>query len=168
MMYKLSTLDLLVKQSTLNVKSNYVLFFRNNENSDAFRVFKWWCSTKVYNVLLKRIMIMRHQWSFSTKASILVHKSYHFNQNKLWILIKKPIPNKDVIFILKCSADMKAPQTGSSPRYPLRSHSLVCTKNHLFIVGIGPIYNKELEFIYRSDRSDRTCVYSQVSEYTIR
>ena len=31
---------------------------------------------------------------------------------------------------------------------------------HLFIVGIGPILNKELEFIYRSDRSDCTCVYS--------
>ena len=31
---------------------------------------------------------------------------------------------------------------------------------HLFIVGIGPILNKELEFIYRSDRSDRTYVYT--------
>ena len=50
--------------------------------------------------------------------------------------------------------------TCSSPRYPLRSHSLVCIENHLFIVGIGPILNKELGFIFRSDRSDRTCVYS--------
>ena len=40
-------------------------------------------------------------------------------------------------------------------------------ENHLFIVGIGPILNKELEFIYWSDRSDRTYVYSKVSEYTI-
>ena len=50
--------------------------------------------------------------------------------------------------------------TGSSPRCPLRSHSLVCIENHLFIVGIGPIINKELEFIYQSYRSDRTYVYT--------
>ena len=53
--------------------------------------------------------------------------------------------------------------TLSSPRCPLRSHSLVCIENHLFIVGIGPILNKELEFTFRSDRSDRTCVNSEVS-----
>ena len=53
--------------------------------------------------------------------------------------------------------------TCSSPRCPLCSHSLVCIENHLFIVGIGPILNKELELIFRSDRSDRTCVYSRVS-----
>ena len=29
-----------------------------------------------------------------------------------------------------------------NPRCPLRSNSLVCTENHLFIVGIGPILNK--------------------------
>ena len=34
--------------------------------------------------------------------------------------------------------------TLSIPRYPLRSHSLVYIKNHLFIVGIGPICDKEL------------------------
>ena len=34
--------------------------------------------------------------------------------------------------------------TCSSPRRPLRSHSLVCSENHLFIVGIGPIRDKEL------------------------
>ena len=50
--------------------------------------------------------------------------------------------------------------TGSSPRCPLRSHSLVCIENQLFIVGIGPIINKELEFTYLSDRSDRKYVYS--------
>ena len=38
--------------------------------------------------------------------------------------------------------------TYSSPRCPLFSHSLVCIKNHLFIVGIGPILNKELELIF--------------------
>ena len=36
-------------------------------------------------------------------------------------------------------------------------------QNHLFIVGIGPILNKDLKFIYRSDRSDLTYVYSSVS-----
>ena len=32
----------------------------------------------------------------------------------------------------------------SSPRRPLLFHSLVCSKNYLFIVGIGPIFDKEL------------------------
>ena len=54
----------------------------------------------------------------------------------------------------------KRSMTCSSPRFPLRSYSLVCIENHLFIVGIGPILNKELELIFRSNRSDRTCVYS--------
>ena len=39
---------------------------------------------------------------------------------------------------------------------------MVCINNHLFIVGIGPILNKWLEFISRSDRSDCTCVYTSV------
>ena len=55
-------------------------------------------------------------------------------------------------------------RTGSIPRCPLRYHSLVCIENSLFIVGIGPILSKALEFIYRSDRSDRMYVYIQVSE----
>ena len=38
--------------------------------------------------------------------------------------------------------------TCSSPRCPLCSNSMVCTENQLFIVGIGPIINKELEFIF--------------------
>ena len=50
--------------------------------------------------------------------------------------------------------------TCSSPRCPLPSHSLVCIENRLFIVGIGAILNKDLEFIFLSDRYDRTCVYS--------
>ena len=32
----------------------------------------------------------------------------------------------------------------SIPRCHLRSHSTVCIKNNLFIVGIGPILNKEI------------------------
>ena len=43
---------------------------------------------------------------------------------------------------------------GSSPRCPLRYHSLVCIKNYLFILRIGPILSKGLEFMYRSDCSD--------------
>ena len=35
-------------------------------------------------------------------------------------------------------------KTCSRPRCPLLSHSLVCSKNHLFIVGIRPICNKQL------------------------
>ena len=34
--------------------------------------------------------------------------------------------------------------TCSSPIFPLRSHSLVCSKDNLFILGIGPICDKEL------------------------
>ena len=52
--------------------------------------------------------------------------------------------------------------TWSSPIFPLRSHSLVCIENHLLIVVIGPIINKELEFIFWSDCSDHTRVYTQV------
>ena len=51
-------------------------------------------------------------------------------------------------------------KTCSSPRCPLRSHSLVRIKNHLFIVVLEPILNKKLGFIFRSDCSDCTCVYS--------
>ena len=50
--------------------------------------------------------------------------------------------------------------TWSSARCYLRSHFPVCMKNNLFIVGIGPMIKKELELIFRSDISDRTCVYS--------
>ena len=50
--------------------------------------------------------------------------------------------------------------TCSSPRCPLCSHSLVYIENRLFIVGIGPILNNELKFIFRYDHSDRKCVYS--------
>ena len=34
--------------------------------------------------------------------------------------------------------------TWSNPRCPLRSNYLLCFKNRLFIVGIGPIIDKEL------------------------
>ena len=40
-------------------------------------------------------------------------------------------------------------QMGSSPRCPIRSHYLVCIENHLFIVGIGPIFDVYLTYIFR-------------------
>ena len=46
--------------------------------------------------------------------------------------------------------------TCSSPRWAVRSHSLVCSENSLLIVGIGPILNKELKLIFRSDSSETT------------
>ena len=42
------------------------------------------------------------------------------------------------------SITMGCDLTCSSPRRHLCSHSLICIKNHLFIVGIGPIRDKEL------------------------
>ena len=77
-----------------------------------------------------------------------------------------PDPCRENLFLMHAgdSCDVGASQrTGSSPRCHLRSHYLVCIKNHLFIVGTGPILNKVLQFIYRFDCSDRTCIYSQVS-----
>ena len=67
-----------------------------------------------------------------------------------------------ILFILKRLHSLVTIKlmTWSSPRCPLRSRFLVCIKNHLFIVGIGPIINKELGFIYQSDCYDRTYVYS--------
>ena len=48
--------------------------------------------------------------------------------------------------------------TCSSPRRPLRSHSLICSEKYLFIAGIERIRDKEIEFIFRSHRSDCTCI----------
>ena len=56
--------------------------------------------------------------------------------------------------------------TWSIPRRPLFSHSLVCRENHLFIAGIGHIFNKSSNFIFRSDRSNRTWVF--LDDSTIR
>ena len=50
--------------------------------------------------------------------------------------------------------------TGSSSICHLRSHTLVCIENHLLVVGIGPILNKEMNSIYRYDCM---CFYTQVS-----
>ena len=64
---------------------------------------------------------------------------------------------------IKTYLELDLLQTCSKSIFPLLSHSLVCIKNLLFIIGIGPILNKELKFIFWSERSDRTCVYSYVS-----
>ena len=56
-----------------------------------------------------------------------------------------------------------AVMTCSRPRRDVRSHSLVCSENSLLIIGIGPVLNKELELIFRSDRSDCTWVYSYLA-----
>ena len=59
------------------------------------------------------------------------------------------------------SANQLGPHmTCSSRRQAVRSHSLVCSKNSLLILRIGPILIKELELIFRSNCSFRTCVYS--------
>ena len=55
---------------------------------------------------------------------------------------------------------LKHIKTGSRPRCPLRSHSLVRIKNHLFIIGLWLILNKELEFIYLFEHSDSTYIYT--------
>ena len=70
------------------------------------------------------------------------------------------LDSKSAMCMGKNGRDTKHTRTCSSPRRAVRSHSLVCSKNSLLIVGIGPILNKELEHIFRSDRSDRMCVYS--------
>ena len=40
--------------------------------------------------------------------------------------------------------NLKENKVWSIPRRPLRSRSLVCSETHLFIVGIGPIRDKDL------------------------
>ena len=79
-----------------------------------------------------------------------------FNYEKLCLSTYQVYCNSDNDYWDVCNKD----KTGSSPRCHLRYHSLVCIENHLFIVGIGQILKKELEFIYQYDRSDRTYVYS--------
>ena len=49
-------------------------------------------------------------------------------------------------FVMNCETHLKEQWNWSRPRRPLCSHSLVCSKNHLFIIGIGPICDKELWF----------------------
>ena len=63
-------------------------------------------------------------------------------------------------FSFLCHCHKMITRTWYSPRCPLRSHSLLCIESRLFIVGIGPILNKELKFIFRSEFSDCMYVYS--------
>ena len=54
----------------------------------------------------------------------------------------------------------------SSPRRPFSSHSLICSENHLFILRIGPIFDKELYFFL--NRSIWSYVCFMVGNSTIR
>ena len=100
---------------------------------------------------------------------ILVHNLSCQPEAQGWVLVRLLNPHRGLIcwyqriifeYDLATTITIQPIMTGSSPRCPLRSHSLVCIKNHLFIVGIGKKINKELEFIFQYDRSDRTYVYS--------
>ena len=108
----------------------------------------------------------------------MIKDNQYFHQRHIFIKIAKPIlillrmadsnqthMNKIRFMVLMFDDHirMSMPKTCSSPRRDVCSHSLVCSENSLLIVGIRPILNKELEIIFRSDRSDRTYVYSQVS-----
>ena len=53
-----------------------------------------------------------------------------------------------VLFPHHCDWTIMCQQTFSSPRHPLRYHYLVCSENYLFIIGIGPIRDKYLIFIF--------------------
>ena len=82
-------------------------------------------------------------------------------QKFLWVVKSSKNPETKLTFSYLCKSILVFLyyfcihyRTWSSPRYPLFSHSLVCIDNNLFIVGIGPILNKELEFIFRTDCSD--------------
>ena len=51
---------------------------------------------------------------------------------------------KEPNYVMRIMATGGRLLTCSIPRCPLCYHSLVCSDNHLFIVGIGPIRDKEL------------------------
>ena len=52
----------------------------------------------------------------------------------------KDFENRGEIMVKRCFVL----QTCSSSRCHIRSHSLVCIENNLFIVGIGPISDKDI------------------------
>ena len=73
----------------------------------------------------------------------------------LTITVKPPPENKDPFWDMKQMVDDRI-QPKMSPTISFSGKY----QNHLFIVGIGPIINKELEFIYQYDRSDCTYIYT--------
>ena len=114
-----------------------------------------------------------------THPTIIIRKKHFVNSRKVSGCI--------VIFVFKQFQkwmEICAPNTGSffivgvdftsnhmtcsSPRRAVRSHSLVCSENSLLIVRIGPVLNKVIEIIFRSDCSDRTCIYSLVSLLSVK
>ena len=50
--------------------------------------------------------------------------------------------------MLRCLTLATREETEYTQRCPLGSHYLVCIKNYLFNVGIGPIRDKEIIFIF--------------------
>ena len=50
--------------------------------------------------------------------------------------------------LINTRINVRLRKTCSSPRRDVLSHYLVCSKNYLLIVGIGPILNKELELMF--------------------
>ena len=96
----------------------------------------------------------------------------YYSPRNSWLLVlieSRRMKNSFFCIMLKmCYGCQFLLMTGFSPRRPLRYHYLVCIENHLFIVGIGTVLDKELEFIYQSDFSDHMYVNSYVSEYTIQ
>ena len=73
----------------------------------------------------------------------------------LLIIVSNPVANMLCFSCSHCNTNLtmtnlwsNGPMTCSSPRRPLYSHSLVCSEDYLFIVGIGPIRDKNLTCIF--------------------
>ena len=78
-----------------------------------------------------------HSGKKQTATNITIHKiteSIEYNK------ILDFTDDKGVIHLLK----------GSIPIFHPQYYSLICIKNYLFIVGIGPIHNKDLICIFRN------------------
>ena len=68
------------------------------------------------------------------------------NINEMRTISTERVDPRMWIISKKCGeypqSEQNSVMTWSIPRFTLRSYSLVCIENHLFIVGIGPILNK--------------------------
>ena len=73
------------------------------------------------------------------------HKFPAQDKQNIWIV---NINREDSITAPYALDELNIRHTGSSPRCPLKYHSLVCIKNYLFCVGIGPISDIELICIF--------------------
>ena len=130
----------------------------------------WWCVINVVNGILfenYHLVLYRVSSTLVFISSILISKVGIQRKTNFNIFVRKWRSWKNWTAVLWkdaiSSSKIWCLLTGSSSRFHLRSHSLVYIKINLFTVRIGSILNKELEFIYQSDCSDRTCIYSEVS-----